>query len=92
MFHPFQWIQQSIRNVTDDINNHQLLYVTHVDMCKSFEGDTLLAIQAPNGTQLEVPHPELSKVPGQKNKYQVFNTTVQPYRALFHLDSCLWGV
>jgi hypothetical protein len=66
-----QWIQQSIRNVADDISNHQLLYVTHEDICGSFEGSTLLAIQGPNGTQLEVPRPELSTVPGQKNKYQV---------------------
>ena len=67
----FQWVQQSIRNVTDDITNHQLLYVTHDDICGSFEGDTLLAIQGPNGTQLEVPRPELSTVPGQKNRYQI---------------------
>ncbi len=45
--------------------------MTHVDICGSFEGDTLLAIQGPQGTQLEVPRPELSMVPGQKNKYQV---------------------
>ena len=68
----FQWVQQSIRNVTDDITNHQLLYVTHDDICGTFEGETLLAIQGPNGTQLEVPRPELSTVPGQKHRYQVF--------------------
>ncbi len=47
------------------------MYVTHEDICGSFEGDTLLAIQGPNGTQLEVPCPELSTVPGQKNRYQI---------------------
>lgn len=52
------WVQQSIKNVTDDTTNHQLAYVTHEDICKCFKGDTLLAIQAPSGTQLEVPIPE----------------------------------
>ena len=60
--------------MTEDITNHQLLYVTHVDMCSGFEGDTLLAIQGPNGTQLEVPRPELSTIPGKKNKFQVKRT------------------
>ncbi|TRY54541.1 hypothetical protein DNTS_033405 [Danionella cerebrum] len=47
------WVQQSIKNVTDD----------------SLNSDTLLAIRAPSGTQLEVPVPE-SHVNGQK-KYQI---------------------
>ena len=34
-------------------------YVTHEDICRCFKGDTLLAIQAPSGTQLEVPIPEV---------------------------------
>ena len=33
-------------------------FVTHNDVCTSFEGDTLLTIQAPSGTQLEVPLPD----------------------------------
>uniref|UniRef100_A0A2K5ZAZ0 E2F transcription factor 4 n=2 Tax=Cercopithecinae TaxID=9528 RepID=A0A2K5ZAZ0_MANLE len=36
------WVQQSIRNVTEDVQNR----------------DTLLAIRAPSGTSLEVPIPE----------------------------------
>jgi transcription factor E2F4/5 len=36
-----------------------MAYVTHEDICHCFKGDTLLAIQAPSGTQLEVPIPEL---------------------------------
>ena len=35
-----------------------LAYVTHEDLCKCFQGDTLLAVQAPSGTQLEVPIPD----------------------------------
>ena len=37
----------------------RLAYVTHEDICRCFKGDTLLAIQAPSGTQLEVPIPEV---------------------------------
>ncbi|KAF7236059.1 Transcription factor E2F4 [Varanus komodoensis] len=45
-----------------------LAYVTDEDLCKCFPGDTLLAIRAPSGTQLEVPVPE--GLNGQK-KYQI---------------------
>ncbi|KAI7812057.1 transcription factor E2F4 [Triplophysa rosa] len=63
------WVQQSIKNVTDDSLNSPLAFVTHQDLCNCFKGDTLLAIRAPSGTQLEVPVPE-SHVNGQK-KYQI---------------------
>ncbi|XP_044516528.1 transcription factor E2F4 isoform X2 [Gracilinanus agilis] len=62
------WVQQSIRNVTEDVQNNCLAYVTHEDICKCFTGDTLLAIRAPSGTSLEVPVPE--GLNGQK-KYQI---------------------
>ncbi|XP_019383412.1 PREDICTED: transcription factor E2F5 [Gavialis gangeticus] len=53
----------------DDSTNNQFSYVTHEDICNCFNGDTLLAIQAPCGTQLEVPIPEMGQN-GQK-KYQI---------------------
>ncbi|XP_074864994.1 transcription factor E2F4 isoform X2 [Carettochelys insculpta] len=62
------WVQQSIRNVTEDVQNSRLAFVTHEDICKCFTGDTLLAIRAPSGTRLEVPIPE--GLNGQK-KYQI---------------------
>uniref|UniRef100_A0A4W4DPB1 E2F transcription factor CC-MB domain-containing protein n=1 Tax=Electrophorus electricus TaxID=8005 RepID=A0A4W4DPB1_ELEEL len=40
-----------------------------VDICNVFSGDTLLAVMAPAGTQLEVPVPEMAQN-GQK-RYQV---------------------
>ncbi|XP_053304424.1 transcription factor E2F4 [Spea bombifrons] len=58
------WVQQSIKNVTDDVQNNGLAYLTHEDICRCFTGDTLLAIRAPSGTCLEVPIPE--GVNGQK--------------------------
>ncbi|XP_030071961.1 transcription factor E2F5 [Microcaecilia unicolor] len=63
------WLQQSIKNVMDDSVNNRFSYVSHEDICSCFKGDTLLAIQAPSGTQLEVPIPELGQN-GQK-KYQI---------------------
>ncbi|KAK7080133.1 Transcription factor e2f4, partial [Halocaridina rubra] len=63
-----QYVQQSIKNITEDLSNYKMAYVTHDDICSYFEGDTLLAIQAPSGTQLEVPIPQV--VNGDK-KYQV---------------------
>ncbi|XP_028831799.1 transcription factor E2F5 isoform X5 [Denticeps clupeoides] len=44
-------------------------YVTHEDVCDSFGGDTLLAVMAPSGTQLEVAVPVTGE--GGQKKYQV---------------------
>jgi len=63
------WAQQSIKNILDDTSNYHLSYVTNQDICKCFDGKTLLAIQAPNGTQLEVPLPE-AQISGS-SKYQI---------------------
>ncbi|XP_029953068.1 transcription factor E2F4 isoform X1 [Salarias fasciatus] len=63
------WVQQSIKNVADDSNNSPMAYVKHEDLCGAFKGDTLLAIRAPIGTQLEVPIPE-AVLNGQR-KYQI---------------------
>uniref|UniRef100_A0A3Q4HRD4 E2F transcription factor 4 n=1 Tax=Neolamprologus brichardi TaxID=32507 RepID=A0A3Q4HRD4_NEOBR len=65
------WVQQSIKNVTDDSNNspYPSLHSLWVLVCNSFTRDTLLAIRAPIGTQLEVPIPE-SVLNGQR-KYQI---------------------
>ncbi|XP_005096447.1 transcription factor E2F4 [Aplysia californica] len=65
-----QWVQQSIKNVTDEVTNTRLAFVTHEDICHCFKGDTLLAVQAPSGTQLEVPIPELVG-PTYKRHYQI---------------------
>ena len=82
-----QWVQQSIKNITEDSSNDKACYVTHEDICKSFEGDTLLAIQAPHGTQLEVPIPEMQA--NQKRKYQIHlkSTDGQIYVLLVNKDS-----
>jgi len=68
------WAQQSIKNILEDESNYQLAYATHEDICRCFPGDTLLAVQAPSGTQLEVPRPEIVPHMGGgmlTKKYQV---------------------
>ena len=81
------WVQQSIKNITEDSTNEKALYLTHDDICQSFEGETLLAIQAPNGTQLEVPIPEQQDNLG-KRKYQIHlkSTDGQIYVMLVNKD------
>lgn len=54
-----QWIVQSISNIREDPENSELSYVLHEDVCNSFsEGDTMIAVEAPIGTQLSVLGPE----------------------------------
>ncbi|XP_053484110.1 transcription factor E2F5 isoform X2 [Ictalurus furcatus] len=62
-------LQQSVKHLQEDPNSSRYNYVTHEDICDVFSGDTLLAVMAPAGTQLEVPVPDVSQK-GQK-RYQV---------------------
>ncbi|NXT49660.1 E2F4 factor, partial [Pluvianellus socialis] len=64
------WVQQSIKNVTEDVQNSRYPLRELVTLADKsvFTGDTLLAIRAPSGTRLEVPIPE--GLNGQK-KYQI---------------------
>jgi len=55
-----QWCMQSVKNITEDPTNSQLSYISSDAICSSFEGQTLLTVQAPAGTILEVPKPERS--------------------------------
>lgn len=50
------WIRQSIKNIYED--RGELSYVNQEDICNSFKGHTVLAVQAPSGTQLDVPIPK----------------------------------
>lgn len=47
----------SIQNMTDDETNKTFAYATHSDICRSFEEKTIFAVQAPTGTELQVPPP-----------------------------------
>lgn len=80
----FSWAKQSIHNITDDSYNKSMAYLKHEDISKAFADQMLLIIQAPIGTQLEVPLPEpevkeeeiISDIedevrPAKKRKYQI---------------------
>ncbi|XP_035526279.1 transcription factor E2F5-like [Morone saxatilis] len=63
------WLEENIKHLNHDPITSSYKFVTHEDICNAFSGDTLLAVVAPAGTQLEVPLPEMGQS-GQK-KYQV---------------------
>ncbi|KAM4605236.1 transcription factor E2F5 [Polymixia lowei] len=63
------WLEQSIKHLSHDPIASSYKFVTHEDICNAFSGDTLLAVIAPSGTQLEVPLPEMG--PNSQKKYQV---------------------
>ena len=60
--------------MTEDISNAAYNYASHEDICACFNGETSLAIQAPNGTQLEVPIPELMSAQTQVTEQCEFRT------------------
>ncbi|KAM9500759.1 transcription factor E2F5 [Clarias gariepinus] len=62
-------LQQSVKHIQEDPDSSRYNYVTHEDICDVFSGETLLAVMAPAGTQLEVPVPEMSQ--NGLKRYQV---------------------
>uniref|UniRef100_A0AAY5F3T7 E2F/DP family winged-helix DNA-binding domain-containing protein n=1 Tax=Electrophorus electricus TaxID=8005 RepID=A0AAY5F3T7_ELEEL len=63
-----EFLQQSNKHLKEDPNSIRYPF-NQDDICNVFSGDTLLAVMAPAGTQLEVPVPEMAQN-GQK-RYQV---------------------
>ncbi|XP_056248402.1 transcription factor E2F5 isoform X2 [Seriola aureovittata] len=57
------WLEDNIKHLNQNPITSTYKFVTHEDICSAFSGDTLLAVMAPAGTQLEGQS-------GQK-KYQV---------------------
>lgn len=52
----YSWAKQSILNIMDDPENKSFSYVLHDDLVGMYPDSTLLVVQAPSGTQLEVPN------------------------------------
>lgn len=50
-----QWIQQSIKNIENDLINKKYAYITYEDVKENFSDDFVLGIQAPPDTELNVP-------------------------------------
>ncbi|XP_005476634.1 transcription factor E2F5 isoform X2 [Oreochromis niloticus] len=53
------WLEENIKHLNHDPVLNTYKFVTHEDICSAFSGETLLAVVAPAGTQLEVPLPEM---------------------------------
>ncbi|XP_056149768.1 transcription factor E2F5 [Lampris incognitus] len=53
-------LEQSIRHLNHYPITSTYKFVTYEDICNAFSGETLLAVVAPPGTQLEVPLPDMS--------------------------------
>ena len=51
----FAWAKQSIHNIMDDADNRSVSFIDQDDVLSVHPDSTLLIIQAPSGTQLEVP-------------------------------------
>ncbi|XP_027871844.1 transcription factor E2F4-like [Xiphophorus couchianus] len=66
-------VQDVIRSQTEEWKN--LTYVTNDDICNCFSGHIILAVQAPPGTQLDVPIPKA--VPNCPAKYQIYLKSIR---------------
>lgn len=64
----FSWAKQSIFNITDDPFNKSVSFVKHEDFLKAFPDKTILILQGPSGTQLDVLNPSEKE---DKRKYQI---------------------
>ncbi|XP_043254563.1 transcription factor E2F4-like [Colletes gigas] len=51
-----QWIQQSIKNIENDLINRKYAYITYEDVKENFPAEFVLGIQAPPDTELSVPN------------------------------------
>lgn len=51
-----RWIQQSIKNIGNDIVNRKYAYITYEDAKDNFLDQFVLGIQAPADTELKVPN------------------------------------
>ncbi|KAL0124834.1 hypothetical protein PUN28_006592 [Cardiocondyla obscurior] len=51
-----QWIQQSIKNIQNDIGNRKYAYITYEDVKENFADEFVLGIQGPPDMELSVPN------------------------------------
>lgn len=57
-----QWIQQSITNITDDIDNNRYLYVSDNDVCTAFSDLRSISVKLPVGTNVAVLSPVILQI------------------------------
>lgn len=66
-------MQERLEELASGEQSSQYAYVTHNDIksIPELQGDTLIAIKAPSGTDLEVPYPDETNFDGER-RYQIF--------------------
>ncbi len=63
-----QWLEQSLRNITEEPANTRYAYIRQEDIVKAFEENTVIALKIPKDTQMEFP-------PGEKVLFFVYLLT-----------------
>lgn len=66
-------MQERLEELASGEQSSQYAYVTHNDIksIPELQGDTLIAIKAPSGTDLEIPYPDDTNFNGER-RYQIF--------------------
>ncbi|XP_078044637.1 transcription factor E2F5 [Augochlora pura] len=68
-----QWIQQSIKNIQNDLINRKYAYISYEDVKENFPDDFVLGIQAPDDTELTVPNiSQTSEEEEKEVNYEMF--------------------
>ncbi|XP_076232722.1 transcription factor E2F5 [Calliopsis andreniformis] len=68
-----QWIQQSIKNIENDLINRKYAYITYEDVKENFPDDFVFGIQAPDDAELSVPNiTQTSEEEDKEVNYEMF--------------------
>jgi hypothetical protein len=59
-----QWLEQSLRNITEESSNAKYAYIRQEDICEFFPEQALLAVKLSKDTNMEFP-------PGEKVKLMI---------------------
>ncbi|XP_061600058.1 transcription factor E2F5-like isoform X2 [Cololabis saira] len=78
------FVEQDIKKTTEECRN--LNHVTHEDIFNCFNGHTVLTVQSPPGTQVDVPIPKA--VPNCPPKYQIHLKSVRGPIDVVFLNKC----
>jgi len=63
-----QWLEQSLKNVTEEPSNMRYAYVRQEDICESFPDQTILGLKIPKDTQMDFPAGEKT---GETTNYKI---------------------
>jgi len=71
-----KWLEQSLKNVTEEPENKKFAYIREADMVEAFEDQTVLTVKIPKDVQMELPPGDTV---GNVTKYKIrFKATKEP--------------